>query len=176
MIGTRFYKPIQPDQIEKEIERTDADGNPYIETVMVDNDAPNTDAKYAEAAHWCNETQKATIEDMGDWYEVVALPEPSEEEIRESLFRQYQDIIQDKLDSEAQKLGYDNADRVIARQNSTNPKYRAEGVAFNQWYDDLWGFGLDMLNKVEAGEIEIPTPEDFEAMLPELSIEYPEAD
>lgn len=88
MIGTKFYKPIQPAQIEKEIERMDAEGKPYIETVMVDNDAPNTDAKYAEAAHWCNETQKATIEDMGDWYEVVAIPEPTEEEQAEAAMTQ----------------------------------------------------------------------------------------
>ena len=32
--------------------------------------------KYTEAALWCN-ANKAMIEDKGDWYEVVALPEQS---------------------------------------------------------------------------------------------------
>lgn len=33
---------------------------------------------YAQAAAWCNEMQTATIEDKGDFYEVVALPTPPE--------------------------------------------------------------------------------------------------
>ena len=33
---------------------------------------------YTQAARWCNETQKARIEDKGDFYEVVALPTPPE--------------------------------------------------------------------------------------------------
>lgn len=37
---------------------------------------------YSQAAEWCNESGKATIEDRGDWYEVVAIPEPSLEELR----------------------------------------------------------------------------------------------
>lgn len=37
---------------------------------------------YAQAAKWCNETQKATIEDKGDCYEVVALPEPTFDELK----------------------------------------------------------------------------------------------
>lgn len=82
MIGTKFSKPIQPDQLEKQVKRIDEDGNEYIATILVDNDAPNTDAKYAEAAAWCNENGKATIEDMGDWYEVVAIPEPTLEEAK----------------------------------------------------------------------------------------------
>lgn len=32
---------------------------------------------YSAAAAWCNESGKATIEDKGDWYEVVGIPEPS---------------------------------------------------------------------------------------------------
>lgn len=39
--------------------------------------------KYEELANWCNESQKAYIEDKGDYYEVVAIPEPTAEEIAE---------------------------------------------------------------------------------------------
>lgn len=38
---------------------------------------------YAEAAQWCNESGNATIEDKGDYYEVVAIPAPSVEAVRE---------------------------------------------------------------------------------------------
>ncbi len=82
MIGTKFAKPIQPDQMEKQVIRTDESGNEYTATIIVNNDAPNTDAKYAEAANWCNETGKATIEDKGDWFEVVAIPEPTFDEAK----------------------------------------------------------------------------------------------
>ena len=33
---------------------------------------------YTQAARWCNESQKARIEDKGNFYEVVALPKPPE--------------------------------------------------------------------------------------------------
>lgn len=37
------------------------------------------DNLYTEMADFCNATQKYTIEDKGDWYEVVEIPQPSEE-------------------------------------------------------------------------------------------------
>ena len=76
MIGTQFAKPLQNDMI--------AGSNGSLETI--DNPAPNTYKKYAEAAQWCNENGWATIEDKGDYYEVVAIPKPPEptaEEIAE---------------------------------------------------------------------------------------------
>lgn len=35
---------------------------------------------YSSCAKWCNETQLATIEDKGEYYECVAIPQPSDEE------------------------------------------------------------------------------------------------
>ena len=60
MIGTKFYKPLTEE----------------------------TETAYSEAAEWCNETQQAFIEDMGDWYEVVAIPEPTPEEQQQALMEQ----------------------------------------------------------------------------------------
>lgn len=37
--------------------------------------------EYSKAADWCNENH-ATIEDLGDYYEVVALPQPSLDEVK----------------------------------------------------------------------------------------------
>lgn len=79
-IGMQFAKPLQNDKITQPKEGTI--GN--YETI--DNPAPNTYKKYAEAAQWCNEDGWATIEDKGDYYEVVAIPKPPEptpEEIAE---------------------------------------------------------------------------------------------
>ena len=91
MIGTKFYKPLQDDyvQVEKVVIEKDENGNDVerIEYETVANDAPNTLSKYAEAANWCNEN-KATIVDQGEYYEVVALPEPTEEELAEQALVQ----------------------------------------------------------------------------------------
>ena len=40
-----------------------------------------TGKEYAEVAHWCN-TNGAYIEDKGDYYEVVAIPLPTLEEVK----------------------------------------------------------------------------------------------
>ena len=71
MIGTKFEKPLQNDRITIYGER---------EPVEKDNPAPNTYTKYAEAAAWCNDNN-AMIEDKGDYYEVVAIPAPTTEEL-----------------------------------------------------------------------------------------------
>ena len=68
MIGTKFYK------------------NDYDSTA------------YAQAARWCNETQEGTIEDKGDYYEVVPIPAPALEEVKE------QKIIELKRERDTREL------------------------------------------------------------------------
>lgn len=91
MIGTKFYKPLQDDyiQVEKVVIEKGENGNDveHVETESVVNDAPNTFSKYGQAAEWCN-ANKATIEDKGEYYEVVAIPEPTQEEIAERVLVQ----------------------------------------------------------------------------------------
>ena len=156
MIGTKFYKPLQNDELpvfedipqfktevvlveveHKEQAHTvnpdgtvvlDEQGNPVVEEYVYTvkepkldehgnpltkqvpvigedgkqvtqreqvgtkpNDAPNTLSKYAQAANWCNEN-KATIEDKGEYYEVVALPEPTAEELAEQALAQAKQV------------------------------------------------------------------------------------
>ena len=45
---------------------------------------PVKGAMYAETAVWCD-GNNATIEDKGDWYEVVAIPAPTPEEQQQAL-------------------------------------------------------------------------------------------
>ena len=54
MIGTKFYKPLETQE-------------------QLDS--------YSQAAEWCN-TNNATIEDKGEYYEVVEIPLPSLEEVK----------------------------------------------------------------------------------------------
>lgn len=71
MIGTKFEKPLQVNTL------TSYEG---MKEIVEDNPAPNTYAKYAEAAAWCN-ANNAMIEDKGEYYEVVAVPAPTTEEL-----------------------------------------------------------------------------------------------
>ena len=177
MIGTKFAKPIQPDQLEKQVKRIDEDGNEYTATIIVDNDAPNTDARYAEAAAWCNETQQATIEDKGDYYEVVAFPDPTEEEQQAALVERFRSAIQSWMDEEAVKLGYDNVLSACSYINTGNPKFDAEGEGFRQWRSAVWAKGYELIDEVISGKREVPDdPADVIALLPELVIVYPESE
>ena len=50
---------------------------------------------YSQAAEWCN-SNNAMIEDKGEYYEVVAIPEPSLEEIKEIKIAELKSIRDDK--------------------------------------------------------------------------------
>lgn len=147
MIGTKFYKPLSEE----------------------------TETAYTEAASWCNETQQAFIEDKGDFYEVVALPEPTAEEQQEILIERFRSAIQSWMDSEAQKLGYDNVLSACSYINTGNARFDAEGEGFRQWRSAVWAEGYKLIDEVIAGQREVPDdPADVIALLPELVIEYPE--
>ncbi len=59
MLGTQFAKPLQDDE-----------------------SLPNSYKAYSQAAAWCN-ANGATIEDKGDYYEVVSIPDPTLAEVKE---------------------------------------------------------------------------------------------
>lgn len=54
MIGTKYYKPVATEE---------------------------DCAAYNVAVNWCNSTQRGYIEDKGEYYEVVEIPPPSQEEL-----------------------------------------------------------------------------------------------
>ena len=66
MIGTKFYK-------------NDYDANAY-----------------AEAAEWCNDTQKATIIDQGEYYEVVEIPKLPLEDVKAAKIAELKEIRDEK--------------------------------------------------------------------------------
>ena len=185
MIGTKIQKPLQDDVIRwtTEVKVTnengdqvfDKNGNPLIEFIEHEklNDAPNTLSKYAECAQWCNENN-AYIEDMGDYYEVFAVPEPTQEEIERQIQKQLTDAVQRVLDNKAKELLYDNCLSVCSYIDTGVQKFDDEGKAFRAWRSQVWAKGYEILAEVQEGKREIPTKEELIAELPELVIEYTE--
>lgn len=72
MISTKIYKPLEEDFIIGEY----GSKSP--------NNSPNTFSKYSELAKWCN-SNNAMIVDRGYYYEVVPIPEPTEEELARNV-------------------------------------------------------------------------------------------
>ena len=124
-----------------------------------------TNKQYADIAVWCN-ANGCTIEDKGDYYEVVAIPVhvPTDEELQQY----FEDAIEAYMDSVVQTRNYKNIHTAASYVNSTNEKFAKEGAACNKWRDDVWDKCYAILGEVKAGERPIPTSEEVIAELPVL--------
>ena len=107
-----------------------------------------TNKEYADLAVWCN-ANGATIEDMGEYYEIGAIPVhvPTEAEIQAQLTQ----AVQAYMDSTAQTRGYDNIHTACSYSNSTDHIFAAEGQACLQWRDQVWRKCYTLLDEVKAG-------------------------
>ena len=125
-----------------------------------------TNKQYADVAVWCN-ANNATIEDKGEYYEVVAIPPhvPTEKEIQEELERG----IEAWMNTVVAERDYDSIDTCIARYtDSPNPKYAQEAKAVKDWNTMVWDKCWDILKEVKEGKRGIPTLEEVIAELPKL--------
>lgn len=131
LIGTIFQKPLQEDYIKV----PDADGKETGE--VKENDAPNTFRKYAKAADWCNTTQMAYIEDKGDYFEVVAIPEPTEEEKAAQKLSQAKAERADavsKITVEVDGMVFDGDEEAQTRMGRTVAAAVAQGADLDTTY------------------------------------------
>ena len=81
--------------------------------------------------------------------------------------------IQAMIDAKASERQYDSGAALASYVNSTVELWATEAQAFVAWRDAVWIFALAELDKVQAGERDQPSVEDFLAELPEF--EWPEA-
>lgn len=138
------------------------------------------ECEYApEVAVWCNENN-AYIEEIETvdgvrQFKIVAIPEPTKEEIEQRIQKQLTDAVQHVLDAKAQELFYDNCLSVCSYIDTGVPKFDAEGKAFRAWRSAVWAKGYEILAQVQSGERGIPSEEELLAELPELVIDYSEA-
>ena len=80
--------------------------------------------EYANVAAWCNETQQYSIEEVGDYYEVVAIPEPTIKELNEQIRQQRQ--VRYVAESDPIRLEYDEA---LAREQDNAEELKQEWLA-----------------------------------------------
>ena len=93
MIGTKFYKPVKTEE---------------------------ECAAYNVAVDWCNSTQQGYIEDKGEYYEVVAIPEPSLAEIKTNKLAELKSIrdTQEVADIQVNGYLYDYDEKARERINA----------------------------------------------------------
>lgn len=101
------------------------------------------------------------IRDMTE-EEIAEMPTPSIDEIKAELINQ----VQNHMDNECQKLGYDNGFACASYVSSSVPKFKAEAESFVLWRDKVWSYCYAQLDLFEQGKREIPT--DIIAELPKL--------
>lgn len=87
-------------------------------------------------------------------------PEPGPPEIDD-----YRRAVQAHIDATAQERQYDGGHTCATYLGSTNPVWAAEAQAFVAWRDAVWVYVLAELDKVQSGQREQPTVEQFVAEL-----------
>lgn len=138
-----------------------------------------------EAAMWCN-SNNAYIEEIeksedGERrFHIVTIPDPTLEEQIANAYAYLDSQVENRLDSFAQERKYANIVSACSYATSTNPKYAAEAAYCvkmrDATYDACYALLNEYLPQIQAGEREIPSWEEIEALLPVLSwddVEYP---
>lgn len=131
-----------------------------------------------DAATWCDENG-ATIEaisPIGDTprYQIVSLPEPTEEEVHGHLQEHMTYAVQRYLDAFAQTRGYDGIMSACSYSNSTDAQFKLEADYCIQLRDTTWRMGYAILAEVKAGNRPVPTVEELIAELPVGSAKWPD--
>lgn len=73
----------------------------------------------------------------------------------------YENAIQNLVDSTARERQFRDGVTLASYIGSTKPKWAAEAQAFVAWRDNVWFYAYGELAKVQAGQREQPTVEQF---------------
>ena len=76
------------------------------------------------------------------------------------------------MDKKVKERHYDGIISACSYVGSTNERYSFEAMACMAWRDKVWARCFEIFDALKAGRMEIPSKEDFLAMLP--SFAWPE--
>jgi len=92
--------------------------------------------------------------------------ELKEREERIALQVQFSGAIQAHLNATAGQRRYDSIHTAISYRDDPNPKFAAEAAALFAWRSAVWTHATEELEKVIAGQRDVPTVSAFIAELP----------
>ncbi|OOO22689.1 hypothetical protein [Agrobacterium pusense] len=73
----------------------------------------------------------------------------------------YENAIQNVVDSTAREKQFRDGVTLASYTSSTKPNWASEAQAFVAWRDNVWSYAYGELAKVQAGQREQPTVEQF---------------
>lgn len=111
-------------------------------------------------ADWMAAHGKIKVVENGKfvWREVEKTPE--------EIVKEYEDAVQNHLDSTAQTKGYDNSYTCLSYLSSTDETWQRESNIFNAWRDAVWRKCHEILDAVKSGTAEPPAVDELLNMLP----------
>lgn len=83
---------------------------------------------YSQCANYCNETQTATIEDKGDYYEVVEIPAPSLDELKTAKLAEVDAWTANKITGGFQSLA---SGSLVTYDSDKDTQITMQGIALN---------------------------------------------
>ena len=93
----------------------------------------------------------------------------SKDDIRLYTIKDYEDAVQNFLDTSVQKRGYDNVYTCLSYKGDPDPIFSAEADEVLAWRSQVWRTAQGILNQWQQGQIEQPTISEVIAQLPTLN-------
>ena len=145
-------------------------------TKLVDEVFIASDAEYDEEGNLVKDLEYETrqVEKEFRRFQIVAIPEPTKEELEERLQATMTDAVQSALDTFAKTRGYDGIMSACSYSNSTDAQFKLEADYCIQLRDTTWRMGYAILAEVKAGTRPIPSVEELIAELPVGSAKWPD--
>lgn len=130
----------------------------------------------AKAAEWCNSSQTAYITEIEPLNGVrrFQIVENKQIETPEEMQERYTRAAQSALDAFAKTRGYDGIMSACSYVASTDQQFRLEGEYCVGLRDATWRRGYAILAAVLAGTMELPSVDNFLAMLPVDDARWPD--
>lgn len=86
----------------------------------------------------------------------------------DALARMLNTSVQFHMDGVVRVRGYDGILALCTYATSTNPVFAGEGQAGVAWRDAVWDVAIPIIADVVSGKRPIPTPEDWNTLLPPM--------
>ena len=100
-----------------------------------------------------------------DGYLLQWVADPIQQPTQAQVISSLTSVVQDWMDSNAQRKGYDGIVSACSYAGAPNP-FQTEGEAFLTWRGNVWAACYAIMSDVQAGNRPIPTDSELLAELP----------
>lgn len=91
------------------------------------------------------------------------------QETPEQTIARLEGAIDAYLDAQAQSLRYESIRTIVTYVGDPNPQFNDEGLAGKELRSACYTLGIELIAKVQSGEMSIPTEEELIALMPKIT-------